>query len=70
MAQHLQKEERIQIQILLDVGNSIDEIAIYLGRHRSTIYREMNRAGVNAENYQAEAYHSSARKNMGRKVEK
>ena len=25
MAQHLQKEERIQIQTLLDVGNSIDE---------------------------------------------
>ena len=70
MAQHLQKEERIQIQTLLDVGNSIDEIAVYLGRHRSTIYREMNRAGVNAESYQAETYHSSARKNMRRKVEK
>ena len=43
MSQHLQKIERIQIQTLLDTGNSIDNIAIYLNRHRSTIYREMKR---------------------------
>jgi len=39
MSQHLQKSERIQIQTLLEVGKSIDDIALYLGRHRSTIYR-------------------------------
>ena len=43
MSRHLQKIERIQIQTLLDTGNSIDDIAIYLNRHRSTIYREMKR---------------------------
>ena len=37
MSQHLQKIERIQIQTLLDTGNSIDDIAIHLNRHRSTI---------------------------------
>ena len=35
MSQHLQKSERIQIQTLLEVGKSIDDIALYLGRHRS-----------------------------------
>jgi IS30 family transposase len=44
LSQHLQKSERIQIQTLLEVGKSIDDIALYLGRHRSTIYREMNRS--------------------------
>ena len=70
MSQHLQKTERIKIQTLLDTGNSIDDIAIYLNRHRSTIYREMKRAGVGIENYEADIYHESARKNMGRKVSK
>ena len=70
MSQHLQKTERIQIQTLLDTGKGIDDIAIYLNRHRSTIYREMKRAGVDAKNYEAYIYHKSARKNMGRKVER
>ena len=46
MTQHLQKIDRIKIQTLIDTGNSIDDIAIYLNRHRSTIYREMKRGGV------------------------
>ena len=49
MSQHLQKIERVQIQTLLDTGNSIDDIAIHLNRHRSTIYREMKRSGVNVK---------------------
>jgi len=70
MSQHLQKSERIQIQTLLEVGKSIDAISLYLGRHRSTIYREMNRAGADMKDYQAEIYHNHSRKNMARKVEK
>ncbi len=70
MPQHLQKTERTQIQALLDNGSKIDDIAIYLNRHRSTIYREMNRAGVDVKNYEADKYHKSARKNMRRKVER
>ena len=70
MARHLQREERIKIETLLEVGNSIDEIAEHLGRHRSTIYREMSRAGVKEEGYRAEIYHRRARKNMVRKMER
>ena len=41
MARHLNTEERIKIETLLDAGKSVDEIALYLDRHRSTIYREL-----------------------------
>lgn len=64
MGKHLQREERIKIQTLLEVGKSIDEVAMYLGRHRSTVYREMNRPGIQAECYSAEVYHLQSRANM------
>ena len=64
MSKHLQKEERIKIQTLLTIGQSIDEIAKQIGRHRSTLYREMSRAGVNTAHYEAEFYHQQARSNM------
>ena len=64
MGKHLQKEERIKIQTLLDVGKSIADISVYLKRHRSTIYREMNRPGIQAEHYSAEMYHLQSRTNM------
>ena len=59
--QHLQKEERVKIQTLLDVGKSINDISVYLNRHRSTIYREINRSGVLVERYSAEIYHLQSR---------
>ena len=46
MSQHLSTEERIKIETLLDLGTSKAKIASYLGRHRSTIYRELNRPGI------------------------
>lgn len=64
MGQHLQKEERVKIQTLLDVGKSINDISVYLNRHRSTIYREMNRSGVLVERYSAKIYHLQSRTNM------
>jgi IS30 family transposase len=64
MNKHLQKEERIKMQTLLDAGKSIDDISVYLNRHRSTIYREMNRAGIEQEGYSAELYHIQSRVNM------
>ena len=36
-------DERYQIQALLHIGKSKDEVARTLGRHRSTIYREIKR---------------------------
>lgn len=64
MGKHLQKEERIKIQTLLDVGKSITDISVYLKRHRSTIYREMSRPGIQAKRYSAESYHLQSRANM------
>ena len=69
MSKHLQKEERIKLQTLLSIGQSIDQIAKHLGRHRSTIYREISRPGVCDKDYNAEAYHLQARSNMTRNQE-
>ena len=70
MSQHMSTEERIKIETLLDLGTSKKQIALYLGRHRSTIYRELNRPGICDKQYNAVAYHNQARHNMGRKLEK
>jgi len=40
---HLSQSERYQIYALLKGGHSLTEIATILGRHRSTIYREVSR---------------------------
>ena len=69
MSQHLSAEERIKIETLLDLGTSKAKIASYLGRHRSTIYRELNRPGICDQQYDAESYHKQARQNMGRELE-
>jgi transposase, IS30 family len=69
MARHLNTEERIKIETLLDAGKSVDEIALYLDRHRSTIYRELNRPGICSQQYNAALYHQQARQNMGRHLE-
>jgi len=70
MSQHLSTEERIKIETLLDLGTSKTQIALYLGRHRSTIYRELNRPGICDKQYDAESYHKQARQNMGRQLGK
>ena len=38
---HLSQEERYQIYILMSAGNSQQQIAELLGRHKSTISREI-----------------------------
>ena len=70
MSKHLKIEERIKIQTLLEIGKSIDAIAKYIGRHRSTVYREMSRSGVRNRQYCAELYHNQARNNMSRIIDK
>jgi IS30 family transposase len=41
---HLSLDERIKIEVFLTVGATIAGLARWLGRHRSTVYREVNRA--------------------------
>ncbi|WP_172974030.1 helix-turn-helix domain-containing protein, partial [Fundicoccus ignavus] len=40
---YLTIEERSRIEVLVQEGYKINPIANLLGRHRSTIYRELNR---------------------------
>jgi IS30 family transposase len=40
---HLDLNERRQLYLSLDARKSVPEIARFLGRHRSTIYRELQR---------------------------
>jgi transposase, IS30 family len=53
MYKHLSREERYQIHSLLKANQSITEIARLLGRHRSTISRELER-GCGKRGYRAE----------------
>ena len=39
----LSQEERYQIERMLQEGLKVSQIALRLGRHRSTVYRELNR---------------------------
>ena len=68
MAKHLLSSERIKVECLLEAGIGVDQIAKSLGRHRSTIYRELKRLGSVDHQYSAELYHLRARENMGRKL--
>lgn len=60
MYKHLSREERYQIHSLLKADRTISEIARLLGRHRSTISRELSR-GRGQRGYRAEqACHNAA----------
>jgi IS30 family transposase len=58
---HLSQSERYQIQSLLGVGLSITQTALHLGRHRSTIAREIRRNSCASAPYQAHSAHQRAR---------
>ena len=45
MNKHISSNERYQIQAFIDSGICIETIACKLGRHKSTIHREVNRNG-------------------------
>ena len=55
---HLARVERIEIGILLRKGYSAPEIAVEVGRHPSTIYREMRR---NADEHDIRGEYGNAR---------
>jgi IS30 family transposase len=43
---HLERNDRIKMETLLNAGHKVTEVADYLGVHRSTIYREMKRGKI------------------------
>ncbi|MCQ3808440.1 MAG: helix-turn-helix domain-containing protein [Acidimicrobiaceae bacterium] len=45
MAQRLCFGERSRVEAMREAQLSVDEIAERLGRHRSTVYRELDRSG-------------------------
>lgn len=47
-------EDRRVIERMLQEGNSIERIAIGLGVHRDTIYKEIARSGTTKETYTAD----------------
>lgn len=55
---HLTIEERSKIEILYQEGYKINRIAQLIGRHRSTIYRELKRCP--SDQYQAQDTHEGA----------
>lgn len=57
---HLSQDERYQIQSLLQLGQSIFDIARKLARHPSTIRREIARNAKAQSSYRAQAAHSQA----------
>ena len=46
MSGNINLEEMIKIQTLNDKGHSVIEIANYIGRHKSSIYRELSKTGT------------------------
>ena len=56
---HIGKIERLEISILLRKGYSAQDIATEIGRHQSTIYREIRRNAVSGEYLSAKAHHKS-----------
>ena len=56
---HISKVERLEISILWYKGYSIADIANVLGRHRSTIYRELKRNTVAGEYLPDKASHKA-----------
>ena len=57
---HITLPERRKISDWLDKGLSIDNIAANLGRHRSTIYREVRRNYSHLPDYNISGYYHIA----------
>ena len=59
MAQRLSSEERVRVDEMARAGVDVDEMARRLGRHRSTVHRELKRCGGRC-GYDAEAAQAAA----------
>ena len=49
MLGNISLEERVKIQALNDKGYKVVEIADYIGRHKSSIYRELSKTGTDGQ---------------------
>ncbi|NBV78186.1 IS30 family transposase [bacterium] len=49
----LNREERYQIERLIQEGKTVEQIALSIGFHRSSIYRELNRNSISQGGYRA-----------------
>ena len=68
MAQRLSSDERARIEAMSAAGVSVEETARRLGRHRSTVYRELGRNGV-VGGYDAQAAQAAAEARAARPKE-
>ena len=59
MAQRLSSEERARVEAMAAAGVGVEETARRLGRHRSTVYRELGR-GSGRGGYDAQAAQTAA----------
>ena len=66
MAANLNRDERLQIETLKNNGKKVSEIATYLDRDKSTIYRELDRHSDANGNYCFTAACNQAKQNMTR----
>lgn len=57
MGKHLTEHERYQIEILLKNKVSVQEIANQLGKHKTTIYREIKRGTVKQIDYELREFY-------------
>lgn len=62
---HLKESERYKIEVLLADGRTVERIARVLRRHRSTIYREIERGTVVRERWDRLGKYARYRANVG-----
>ena len=61
---HIDRIDRLKIEIGLNWRKSVNEIAIRIGKHRSTIYRELNRNREFQTPYISHVAHKNYRKKL------
>lgn len=62
---HLKESERYKIEVLLADGRTVERIAVILRRHKSTIYREIERGTVVRERWDRLGKEAKYRANVG-----
>lgn len=62
---HLKESERFKVEVLLENGTKVKEIAKILGRNRSTIYRELERGTVMRERWDRRGEEPKYRAHVG-----